>query len=202
MKKSIVLVGGFCEMTELCEEIGYNEILIVDKKYYDSYHKYIGNDETLIEDIIKYSDLDFCLSPDQPNARWSIYKKYNNYKLNFPIIKSNYSKISNYVEIDIGVVIQYGSFISNNVKLGKFVKLNVNSCIMHDCIVGDFCTLSPSCTLLGNVKLGSNCYIGSSATILPGIKICDNVTVGAGTVVTKDISCEGVYIGNPARFLR
>lgn len=52
-----------------------------------------------------------------------------------------------------------------------------------------------------NTLIGNHVSIGSNATILP-ITICDHVVVGAGSVVTKDITEPGVYVGNPAYKLR
>jgi acetyltransferase-like isoleucine patch superfamily enzyme len=49
--------------------------------------------------------------------------------------------------------------------------------------------------------IGNNVSIGSNATILP-VKICDRVVIGAGAVVTKDIEQSGIYMGNPAKFVR
>jgi len=49
--------------------------------------------------------------------------------------------------------------------------------------------------------IGNNVSIGSNSTILP-VNITDNVVIGAGSVVTKDISKPGIYVGNPAKFLR
>ena len=49
--------------------------------------------------------------------------------------------------------------------------------------------------------IGNNVSIGSNATILP-VKICDNVVIGAGSVVTKDITKPGIYVGNPAKKIR
>lgn len=49
--------------------------------------------------------------------------------------------------------------------------------------------------------IGSRVSIGSNATILP-VTVCDDVVVGAGSVVTKDISTPGVYVGNPAKRIR
>jgi acetyltransferase-like isoleucine patch superfamily enzyme len=48
---------------------------------------------------------------------------------------------------------------------------------------------------------GNHVSIGSNATILP-VTICDHVVIGAGAVVTRDIDEAGIYVGNPARFLR
>ena len=34
------------------------------------------------------------------------------------------------------------------------------------------------------------------------VTVCDDVVIGAGSVVTKDITEPGTYVGNPARRLR
>ena len=52
-----------------------------------------------------------------------------------------------------------------------------------------------------STSIGNHVSIGSNATILP-ISICDGVVIGAGSVVTRDITEPGVYVGNPAIFLR
>ncbi len=44
--------------------------------------------------------------------------------------------------------------------------------------------------------------IGSGATILSNITIGENAIVGAGSVVTRDVLPNTVFVGNPARFLR
>ena len=49
--------------------------------------------------------------------------------------------------------------------------------------------------------VGNNVSIGSNVTILP-VSICDRVVIGAGAVVTKNIEKSGIYMGNPAKFVR
>ncbi|MDE6859056.1 MAG: N-acetyltransferase [Duncaniella sp.] len=44
--------------------------------------------------------------------------------------------------------------------------------------------------------------IGANATILPGIVIGTNAMIGAGSVVTKDVPDNELWVGNPAKFLR
>ena len=53
----------------------------------------------------------------------------------------------------------------------------------------------------GGTEIGDRVSIGSNATILP-VSICSDVVIGAGSVVTKDITEPGIYVGNPAQFLR
>lgn len=50
-------------------------------------------------------------------------------------------------------------------------------------------------------RIGNNVSIGTNSTILP-VSVCDRVVIGAGAVVTRDIDCPGIYVGNPARLIR
>lgn len=52
------------------------------------------------------------------------------------------------------------------------------------------------------VEIGDNVFIGVNAIIMPGITIGSNVIIGAGSVVTKNLSSNGVYVGNPAKFIK
>lgn len=49
--------------------------------------------------------------------------------------------------------------------------------------------------------IGNNVFIGMNSIILSGVKIGDNVIIGAGSVVSKDCPSNGVYAGNPARYI-
>ncbi|MFA0142557.1 acyltransferase [Vibrio kanaloae] len=44
------------------------------------------------------------------------------------------------------------------------------------------------------VIIGNNVWIGSNTIILPGVVIADNVVVAAGSVVTKDIPINNIFI--------
>jgi acetyltransferase-like isoleucine patch superfamily enzyme len=107
-----------------------------------------------------------------------------------------------FVEIQAGVNIaektriQSHTFICEGVSIGK------------DCFIGhgvmfinDLLRDGPARGNKSKWKdtiIGNNVSIGSNATILP-VSICEGVIIGAGSVVTKDITEPGVYIGNPAR---
>jgi len=113
--------------------------------------------------------------------------------------------IGPFCEIQSGVVIgkntriQSHSFICSLVAIGK------------DCFVGHgvmfindlFSQGKPSGDekLWKSTDIADNVSIGSNATILP-IKICSDVIIGAGSVVTKDITESGIYVGNPAKLIR
>lgn len=50
------------------------------------------------------------------------------------------------------------------------------------------------------VKRGAS--IGANATIICGVTIGENAMIGAGSVVTKDVPANEIWVGNPAKFLR
>lgn len=48
-------------------------------------------------------------------------------------------------------------------------------------------------------ELGDNVVIGANSVIIGPVKICDNVIVGAMSLVNKNITEPGVYVGAPLR---
>lgn len=108
--------------------------------------------------------------------------------------------------------------IQKDVKIGKRTKIQSHTFICELVIIGDDCFIGHGVMFIndlfqkggpaqGDKKLwksttiGNNVSIGSNATILP-VDICDCVVIGAGAVVTKSISRPGIYVGNPAQFIK
>ena len=44
--------------------------------------------------------------------------------------------------------------------------------------------------------------IGANATILPGITVGENAMIGAGSVITKDVPANQIWVGNPAKYYK
>ena len=74
--------------------------------------------------------------------------------------------------------------------------------IGHNCYVGAHNVFAAGVILNGGVSTGMNCWFGSGSVVKHYVSIYDNVVLGHGTVVTKDINESGIYVGNPARFLK
>jgi acetyltransferase-like isoleucine patch superfamily enzyme len=124
----------------------------------------------------------------------------------------------------------YGCKIGDNSFVGPFVEIQKDVCIgsntkiqSHSFIcelvtIGDDCFIGHGVMFINDLfskghpaqgdksfwkstQIGNKVSIGSNATILP-VSICDNVVIGAGAVVTKNIVKPGIYVGNPAKFLK
>ena len=126
----------------------------------------------------------------------------------------------NIYDCEIGDNTFIGPFveIQKNVRIGKNCKIQSHSFICELVTINDNSFISHGVMFIndkfynggpakGNKKIwkktiiGKNVSIGSNATILP-VSICDNTIIGDGSVVTKNITKKGIYVGNPAKKLR
>ena len=125
----------------------------------------------------------------------------------------------NLYECELGDNVFVGPFveITKGVSIGNNTRISSHSFICPKVEIGKNCFIGHGVMFVNDkfsnskinfeeenwlkTTIGNNVLIGSNATILP-VKICENVTIGAGSVVTKDISIPGTYMGNPAKFLK
>jgi acetyltransferase-like isoleucine patch superfamily enzyme len=52
------------------------------------------------------------------------------------------------------------------------------------------------------IKIGNNVWIGRGCLIMPGTLIEDNVIIAANSVVKGICTCDAIYGGNPAKFIK
>lgn len=53
-----------------------------------------------------------------------------------------------------------------------------------------------------DVYLGKHVIVGSSSVILPGVEIEEGVAIGALALVNKNCNAFGIYVGNPAKWIK
>ncbi|MCL1636226.1 PglD-related sugar-binding protein [Elizabethkingia bruuniana] len=104
--------------------------------------------------------------------------------------------------IGYGTIIYPGCIIDQDVIIEENVLINISNTISHDSRIGKHCFLSPSIAIAGFVSIGEQCNIGINTTIIDNIIISDNIQTGGGTVVIKNLNNQGLYVGNPARFIK
>lgn len=100
--------------------------------------------------------------------------------------------IGDNVTIKSGVYLWDGIYIEDNVFIGP--------CVAFSNDKQPRSKQYPDSYLRTLIKFGAS--IGANATILPGITLGENCMVGAGAVVTKDVPCNAVVVGNPAKIIR
>lgn len=85
--------------------------------------------------------------------------------------------------------------VGNDVTLSSDVKL-----LAHDASTAKILDGNVH-TKIGIIKIGNNVFIGANSIVLCNVRIGDNVIIGAGSIVTHDLPSNGVYAGNPARYI-
>jgi acetyltransferase-like isoleucine patch superfamily enzyme len=127
---------------------------------------------------------------------------------------------SNLYGCTIGDDVFIGPFveIQKNVTIGNRTKIQSHSFICEFVDIGQDCFIGHGVMFINDLfsngapaggnkilwkktRVGGNVSIGSNVTMLP-VDVCNNVVIGAGSVVTKNITEPGFYIGNPARLIK
>jgi len=187
----------------LKEEIAfYDDITPNCSDYLYSKYPILKNEKQAIS-FLKKNNFNFTIGIGNPILRKKMYKKFLLLNGNFTsTICNNIIVGSEDVKISDGTNVLAGTKISNSVSIGMGNLIYYNVVLTHNVTTKDFVEISPNAIILGHVTIGEFSHIGSNATILPNVMIGKNVIVGAGSVVTKDIPDNEVWIGNPARFYK
>ena len=120
-------------------------------------------------------------------------------------------------KIGENVSIGQNCFIGDNVIIGNNVKIQNNVSVYDGVVIESDVFIGPS-VVFTNVKLprSSNpvsknytktiikkgVSLGANSTIICGIEIGENAFIGAGSVVTKDITPNTMWFGNPAKEIK
>lgn len=201
MKTDVIIVGGFHEIIELCEECGLNVKGVIDNELKEAYYgvPILGKDEDAERLYHEYGGCKVIIAPDSPKVREKLATLYKGIGYEFATLISPLAHISKSAEIGEGTVIQAGVNVSSATKIGCFCKLNSYSNVMHDNVIGDYTTIAPNAVLLGRVTTGKGAYVGANSTVLPNISVGVGSTVGAGAVVTRSVVDSVIVKGVPAK---
>lgn len=138
-----------------------------------------------------------------PNDRMEIVRKVNQFDGKFATLISPQARVSPDVKIGDGVIIMPNANVNAGAVIRSHCIINTGAIIEHDAYVGSFCHIATGAVVNGDCKVGRRSFIGSNAVLLNEMQVCPDTTVGAGSVVTKRITeSGGIYVGNPAKFLR
>lgn len=106
-------------------------------------------------------------------------------------------------------------------RVGDYVYMNTNVCVVAaECIeIGSHTMVGPNVCIYDHdhvfdtdgvhselktapVHIGERCWLGSNAIVTSGVTIGNRILAGGGCVITHSLLEPGVYVGNPARFIR
>lgn len=123
-------------------------------------------------------------------------------KIPFATIVHSTCHIDSTAMIGDGCILYPGCTIDMDVVIGNNVLINIATVISHDSNIGSHTFISPAVALAGKINVGKMCILGIGTVIIDNIIISKGVRTGGSTVITKDIQHEGLYVGNPAKFIR
>lgn len=105
-------------------------------------------------------------------------------------------------KIEDGCVLYPNSCIDARVSILSNCIINLSCTIAHDSTIGNHSFLAPRIAIAGFVSIGEQCNLGINSTIIDSISIVKNTQLGGGTVVVKNITESGRYVGNPSRKIK
>lgn len=132
-------------------------------------------------------------------------------------------EVGNNVDIQHYVLLKKNTKIGNNVNIDSFVRssgynnigsnitIRFGSTIAREVTVEDYVFISPNVMTIyvdhkrvckGGMVIGKGSFIGTNVVINAGVKIAPGCVVGAMSLVTKDLTEPGVYMGIPAKKVR
>ncbi|MFC7786758.1 acetyltransferase [Rossellomorea sp. GCM10028870] len=158
--------------------------------------KVVGKSNDALE-LVK--DYDIFVGIGNNTIREKIQNELEENGASIPTLIHPNAVIGEQVILASGTVVMAGVVINCGTNIGKGCILNTSSTIDHDNIIEDYVHISPGAHLAGTVKVGKRSWLGIGSIVSNNVNITSGCTIGAGTVVVKDITEAGTYVGVPMR---
>lgn len=101
-----------------------------------------------------------------------------------------------------GTVVMPQAAISSAAAIAKGCLIMVGASIGHNSTIGRFCHFAAQCCIGAFMNIADGVHIGLNATTRENLTIGRNATLGMGSVLTRNMGENEIWIGNPARYLR
>jgi len=197
-------VGGHARIvTSVAAESNLDILGLIDKDG-DSIGEKIGDYEVVdvIDNLntwLKRGVQKILLAVGNNRERKELFLDLKTKEIEFPTLIHETAVISRGCKIGAGSLVGPGVIIGANVNIGVATIINSGSLIEHESNLGDFASVAPGCNIAGRVKIGKTSFIGIGTTISDNISIGENCIIGAGSVVIKNVPCESIAYGVPAK---
>jgi sugar O-acyltransferase (sialic acid O-acetyltransferase NeuD family) len=208
----IIASGGLSKeiIDTLLESEDTHELIgVIDeyKKNGDPFHgsEIIGSIIDIPDIAKKIKNLYFHIAIGDNFTRSKVYKEIINLNIKnlipLTIIDSS-AVIKKSVTVGFGCYIAAGTIIQSSTKIGNFSIINLNTSIDHDNSIDDFCSLAGNSITGGNVKIGKFTHLALATVVKNNIEIEENVIVGSNSYVSKNLTKNNIYFGNPAKLYK
>lgn len=107
--------------------------------------------------------------------------------------------LGHHVEIGANTCVDRGA-LSDTI-IGNYTKINNLCHIAHNNVIGDNVEITGCVNVSGSNVIDNDVWIAPNSTIRGYLHIGEKAVVGMGAVVTKNIPCGEIWIGNPAHKL-
>jgi len=189
MKLALFGYGGHAK--EVAAQIGQDVTFFVDDEYVNEVTKPISEfDPSEYVMMVAVSD---CID------RSVIVNKLPKETEYFTFIHPTALILDDEIIIGEGSFIGANSILTTNIQIGNHAILNRGNHIGHDCIIGNYFSAMPGSIVSGNVHIGNGVYLGTNSSIIEKKYILHDIVIGANSVVIRDITERGTYVGVPAK---
>lgn len=154
---------------------------------------------TLKDVFIHLDDFEIFVGIGDNETRQKIYEMLEAHRAHIPVLIHPNANVGSQVNIGNGTVIMAGVVVNCHTNIGKGCIINTGATIDHDNFIEDYVHISPGVHLGGTVKIGKASWLGIGSLVRNNINITNGCKLGVGSVVIKDISEPGVYIGAPTK---
>ncbi|HDY88497.1 MAG TPA: hypothetical protein ENH82_10370 [bacterium] len=152
-------------------------------------------DGVIIEDDVYIGP--FCIIgyPAEHKGHWNPEHQFGQVNDHTVVIKKG-TILTGHVTIDAGTV--------RDTVIGEKCFIMKSAHIGHDAIIGGNSIISPHAIIGGHCEIGLNVNFGMGSIIHQRAKVPDECMIGMGAIITKktDMWKGGIFVGNPAYFLR
>jgi sugar O-acyltransferase (sialic acid O-acetyltransferase NeuD family) len=189
MKLALFGYGGHAK--EVAAQIGQDVTFFVDDEYVNEVTKPISEfDPSEYVMMVAVSD---CID------RSVIVNKLPKETEYFTFIHPTALILDDEIIIGEGSFIGANSILTTNIQIGNHAILNRGNHIGHDCIIGNYFSAMPGSIVSGNVHIGNGVYLGTNSSVIEKKYILHDIVIGANSVVIRDITERGTYVGVPAK---
>jgi len=163
----------------------------------------LGNSNDIIFEFEKksFDELLIGIGYKHLTIRKQLFERFSAF-IPFGKIIHSTSWVDSTANVNKGCIIYPSCSVDANTEIGANTILNIACTVAHDTVVGKHSFLSPRVALAGFINIGEMCILGINSTVIDNVTIVSKTQLGGGTVVTKNIENNGLYVGNPHRFIR